>query len=130
MSIKKNLPAEELKFSLGFFARLIWSRIENLHFAVAIRTFNEDGITGTVQHPAIKVDGLDEYVFDIKGAMFIPLDEDITVLPAQLFRNGNGEYTFQYEKEAFLTYSNADFLRTYKCKVLNSLLYKQKHVAL
>ena len=124
MSNKKNLPAEELKFSLGFFARLIWSRIENLHFAVAIRTFNEDGITSTVQHPAIKVDGMDKYAFDIEDAIFIPLDEDITVLPAQLLRDGDNKYVLRYGNEETLIYSRTDFLRTYKSRVVNSLLYE------
>ena len=57
---KTNLPAPKIEFSLGFFARLIWADTSMLHFAVLIRHFNEDGIDGKVQHPAISITGLDK----------------------------------------------------------------------
>ncbi len=62
---KTNLPAPKIEFSLGFFARLIWADTSMLHFAVLIRHFNEDGIDGKVQHPAISITGLDKYAFDL-----------------------------------------------------------------
>lgn len=124
MSNKKNLPAEEINFSLGFFARLIWYRVERLHFAVLIRKFNVDGVSSDVRHLAITVDGMDKYAFDINEGMFVRLEEDITVMPAQLFRDGENKYVLRYGNEETLMYSRTDFLRTYKPRVVNSLLYK------
>lgn len=54
-----------------------------LHFAVLIRHFNEDGIDGKVQHPAISITGLDKYAFDLVEARFVRLAPDVELVPAQ-----------------------------------------------
>lgn len=87
---KTNLPAPKIEFSLGFFARLIWADTSMLHFAVLIRHFNEDGIDGKVQHPAISITGLDKYAFDLVEARFVRLAPDVELVPAQADVQKNG----------------------------------------
>ncbi len=120
---KKNLPIAEIEFSLDFFANLLLCNSENMYFAVLTRQFDEDGTACKIHHPAITVNGIDKYAFDITHCMFVPLSEKVTVAKSRIETKKTRILFYFAKNRKPLEYKIAEFRRTYKCRFVNSLLF-------
>lgn len=128
--MEKNVLAPwfngELSFSLDFFSKLLCANPDKLAWGIIQRTFESEE---TLAHPAVRIDGFDEYVFDIVEGQFVKKEafqgEKITFLPASVEIHQN-DFVFTAGKVSCI-FSRNEFLGKYKCRIMNNLLLGQNH---
>lgn len=111
----------ELKFSLDFFARLLFTKKEKLSFGIVERKFSTES---KLKHPAVLIDGVDNLAFDIEEVQFVKAGffcgSQIKIMPADISIE-NDKIKFSAPRGS-LVYTDREFISRYKLRVINHFL--------